>query len=484
MAQQPNLLLLMSDHQLHYRHGWDSGPRIQRPHFDALADDGVRFNRAYTVCPLCTPARRSILTSLYPHTHGQLQNRPTTPIQNEIYNERLTAAGYRNYYFGKWHAGPGTAQDYGWEGYSLAGYGNPYLSTEYQAYLAERGLTAPEILVERDFAQEQRIAHNTRYQQADPAGCWEHMSGVMQAEDDAHEAFFLANLACEQLQAIAKTESAQPFSMRVDFWSPHQPYFPTPAFANLYDPCQIPPYGSFTDSLETKPQTYLRELNYPIGNAAGKLIQPNALSWSDWQQVLARCYAQVTLVDAAGGRILDTLAALGLAENTLVIWTADHGDALASHGGHFNKGCYLSEEVLRIPLAMRYPEQIDAGQVSEALVSNLDLAPTLLAAAGTQFTAPIQGANLLTMFENSADNWRTALMCESNGHDSADRVRALITKDHKLIKTETDCSELYALGDDPYQRQNLYGQAELAPLQLELEQLLTQHQLETKDVTA
>ncbi|MEM8863407.1 MAG: sulfatase-like hydrolase/transferase, partial [Chloroflexota bacterium] len=77
--------------------------------------------------------------------------------------------------------------------------------------------------------------------------------------------------------------------------------------------------------------------------------------WSEWQKMLALCYAQITLVDEAGGRILAKLDELGLAENTLVIWTADHGDALACHGGHFNKRCYLPEEVMRVPLAIRWP---------------------------------------------------------------------------------------------------------------------------------
>lgn len=480
MKKRPNILFMMNDHQLHYRHGWDAGVPIQRPNFDRLAAGGVQFNRAYTVCPLCTPARRSILTSLYPHTHGQLQNRPSTPIHNETYLTKLAEQGYRNFYFGKWHAGSGTTADFGCEGYSLAGYGNPYLSAEYKTYLQKRALAPPVIEVERDFAHGIRQSQNVSYQQSDPNGCWEHMSGIMQADDDAHEAFFLANLACDQLRQLAKSDSAEPFALRVDFWSPHQPYFPTPRFAEMYDPADIPQYPSFDDDLSDKPTTYLRELNYPIGDEAGNLIRPNPLSWPAWQKVLARAYAQISLVDAAGGRILDALDELGLADNTLVIWTADHGDALASHGGHFNKGCYLPEEVLRIPLAIRYPEQIPAGHQSDALVSNLDFAPTMLDAAGTAFSQSVDGQSLMPLLCGEGDG-REALVCETNGHDDDVIGRTLITSRYKYIATKNDRHELYDLEADPYELNNLIPSTAHATILSDVQAQLNQIQHQTHD---
>ncbi|MEM7116162.1 MAG: sulfatase-like hydrolase/transferase [Chloroflexota bacterium] len=282
MNKRPNILFLMNDHQLYYRHGWDGGVPIQRPHFDRLAAQGIEFKRAYTVCPLCTPARRSILTSLFPHTHGQLQNRPERPFRHQTYLTQLAHAGYDNYYFGKWHAGAGTAADFGCQGYSLPGYGNPYTSAKYKTYLRQHGIQPPTIIVERDFAHENRLPPGVPYQQTDEQGCWEHMSGIMDAPEDAHEAFFLANLACDQLEEIARSGRKRPFSLRIDFWSPHQPYFPTPRFARMYNPADIPVYGNFYDELETKPSIYQRELNYPIGNKNGSLIQPNPLPWSEW----------------------------------------------------------------------------------------------------------------------------------------------------------------------------------------------------------
>ena len=480
MSRLPNILFLMNDHQLHYRHGWDFGMPIQRPNFDRLAAGGVQFNRAYTVCPLCTPARRSILTSLYPHTHGQLQNRPSTPIRNETYLTKLREQSYRNFYFGKWHAGSGMASDFGCEGFLLPGYGNPYLSAEYKTYLQKRDLSHPMIEVERDFAHTNRQSQNAPYKQADPNGCWEHMSGIMHADDDAHEAFFLANLACDQLRQLATSDDAEPFALRVDFWSPHQPYFPTQRFADMYEPAEIQQYPSFDDDLSDKPTTYLRELNYPIGDEDGKLIRPNPLPWSAWQKVIARAYAQISLVDAAGGRILDTLDELGLADNTLVIWTSDHGDALASHGGHFNKGCYLPEEVLRIPLAVRYPKKIQAGQRSDVLVSNLDFAPTMLEAAGTTFSHSIDGQSLLPLLRGEGVE-REALVCETNGHDDDTIGRTLITSRYKYIATKNDRHELYDLEVDRYELSNLIESAAHAAILRDMQAKLNHIQHQTRD---
>ena len=112
MSDRPNIVFLLNDHQAYYRHGWDGGPRVQRPYFDRLASEGVVFDRAYTASPLCGPARRTILTGLYPHTHREIKNDICAPFLHELYLDKLADSGYHNYYYGKWHAGPGTAHDH------------------------------------------------------------------------------------------------------------------------------------------------------------------------------------------------------------------------------------------------------------------------------------------------------------------------------------------------------------------------------------
>jgi len=479
MNERPNLVFLLNDHQAYYRHGWDGGPPVRRPHFDRLAREGVAFRRAYTPCPLCGPARRSLLTGLFPHAHGEIHNDTNHPYDREVYLDALAAAGYRSYYYGKWHAGGGTALDHGCEGFSYPSYNNPYTKPEYARYLRRHGLPEPVVRIEREFWKVGELGSDRLYRQQ-RAWCNEHATGILQTPADTHEAFFLANLACEKLRELAADGGARPFALRVDFWGPHQPYFPTREYADLYRPEEIPEYGSFADTLAGKPEIYRLEINDPL-HRDRRLIQPSALPWDEWRKVLARCYAQGTMVDAAGGRILDALDELDLADNTLVIWTTDHGDAVACHGGHFDKASYMPEEMIRVPMAMRWPGHVPAQPPSEALVSLLDVAPTLLDAAGLSFAGGVHGRSLLALAGGEADDWREDLMCETHGHHQEHVGRALLAGRYKHVANRGDLDELYDLEDDPFELANLVSDPARAAVLADMRQRLARWQRRTED---
>ncbi len=482
MPKKPNIIFLLNDHQVYYRHGWDGGPRIQRPHFDRLASEGVVFNRAYTACPLCGPARRTMLTGLFPHNHGEIKNDSNHPFDRETYYDKLADLEYQNFYFGKWHAGPGTAHDHHCDGFNYPSYNNPYTKSEYREYLRARNLPEPEIIVERDFRKNGR-RHGDRMVQ-DQRWCNEHTSGIMQTPNDTHEAFFLANLACDELRQLAHSDTDQPFCLRVDFWGPHQPYFPTQQYADLYQAEDIPAYGNFRDSLADKPRIYRRECNVPMSNGDwqnGEIVVPNPLPWEEWQKTLALCYAQITMIDAAGGRILDTLDELGLTDNTLVIWTTDHGDALACHGGHFDKRSYMPEEMVRIPMVIRYPGVVNAGQTSDRLVSNIDLTPTILDAAGTRFKQDADGTSLLPLCANTTADWREDLMCETHGHGEDHIGRLVVTDKYKYVANKEDLDELYDLREDPYELTNLIDNPACTKVLSDMKKRLAEWQRRTND---
>ncbi len=485
MEHRPNIVFLLNDHQIYYRHGWDAGPKIRRPHVERLGAEGVAFSRAYTACPLCGPARRTMLTGLFPHQHGEIKNDAEHPFDRETYLQVLSEHGYRNYYYGKWHAGPGTAHDHGCEGLSYPSYNNPYTKPEFREYLARRGLPRPEICIERNFQPEAPgqlgPAEAGKCYRQEGRWCNEHASGIMLTPKETHEAFFLADLACDTLRRIAASRSEQPFHLRVDFWGPHQPYFPTEEFVELYPPEDIPEYPSFRDDLSRKPRIYLSEGNFPL-NRDGKLIIPNPLPWSEWQKVLSRAYAHVTMIDAAGGMILDTLDELGLAENTLVLWTTDHGDALACHGGHFDKRSYMPEEMVRIPMAIRHPGTIPAEQVCDLLVSNIDIAPTLLQAAGASFREKIDGRGLLPVCTGDAGSWRQDLVCETHGHGDDHLGRLVVTERYKYVANQGDMDELYDLTADPYEMENLIGDRTHQDVRQDMQRKLAAWQKKTKPV--
>jgi len=476
MNRRPNIVLIVNDHQAYYRHGWDGGPRPMTPCFDRLAAGGLRFERAYCAVPLCGPSRRSLLTGLYPHNHRNFYNYTNAPYEHEIYLTNLARAGYRCFYFGKWHAGAGTALDFDCEGFSLEDYGNPYITKEYRDYLRKKNLPPADHHVEYVFdsfvmKREFPALEVGATYRSDRYWCGEHASGITATPKESHEAFFLADLACEQLDALAAADDEQPFHLRLDFWGPHQPFFPTQEFADMYEPEDIPLYGNFVDALEGKPALYWQDPHDNLTDADGRFATPSKLSWGEWQRIIARAYAHITMIDAAGGQVLDKLDELGLSDDTLVIWTADHGDALASHGGRIDKGSYLTEEVLRVPLALRHPGQIPAGRTSMALACGTDIAPTILDAAGTAFERPVDGESLLPLATAGGGSERPSLLVETYGHGfgTIEPGRALIKDHYKLIAWQNHEGELYDLEADPYELVNLYQQSAYKSTVLELE---------------
>lgn len=242
--------------------------------------------------------------------------------------------------------------------------------------------------------------------------------------------------------------------MQVHFWGPHQPYTPTKEYADMYAVDEIEKYPSFCDDLKQKPEIYRFEGGKGISENYQIKLE-NEVPWSAWAETMSRCYGQITMTDEAGGLIINKLEELGLAKDTLIIWTTDHGDALASHGGHFDKDAYMAEEVLRIPFGMRCDGIIPWGTVSEELISNIDLAPTILSAAGTGFNNKIDGEDLLKLFTDPDCCWREQVYMESFGHHIPHRAQVLTDARYKYVRNSGQMEELYDLLHDEYEMNNL-----------------------------
>ena len=489
LKKQPNIIYILNDHQAFYGHGEIAGgPKIHRPNINRLANEGIQFTRAYTACPLCGPARRTMLTGLFPHNHGEIKNETNHKYDKELYLTTLANAGYKNYYYGKWHAGRGTALDFQSEGFSCRAYGNPYITPEYKEYITKHSLPNFQVKIQHSFIEpESNYAkalgikkghlHSPKF-----AALSTHTTGVMTTPKETHEAFFLASLACSKLREIAEGGNSKPFHMRVDFWGPHQPYYATQEYLDLYDYKDIPELPSFNDNLESKPNIYKSNHDYPISKN-GQLIYPNPLPWEDvWQKVLALNYAQQTLVDAAGGMVLDTLEEVGLTEDTMIIWSLDHGDSVGSYGGHFDKDAFMPEVMVHVPMAIRYPDVIPAGQVCDKLVSNIDLAPTILDAAGTSFNEAIDGQSLLPLCRQQDLEWREDLMCETHGHYINHLGRLVVTDRYKYVWNDGDMDELYDLKEDPFELKNLISSTEYANVLKDMKTRLAKWRQKTGDI--
>ncbi|MFV0503960.1 MAG: sulfatase-like hydrolase/transferase [Lachnospirales bacterium] len=449
MIEQMNILTIMMDHIAYYNH-----KDVKMPNFQRLKDRGVYFPNAYCASPLCAPSRRSLFTGLYPSNHGQLTNGEKIPIKaTESYFDVFMKNGYKNYYFGKCHASSSEAIS-GLNGalFTDDGYGNPYGKKEYKDYINREGLPKAKMFVERNFSSEgdvMKIKENEEYDF--PRAICETLSGILMTPKETHESYFLADMARRQLEELSK--SNEKFNMRVDFWGPHHPYSPTQEFINLYDEDEVELYPSFSDDLKNKPSSHKFELNkYCSKNK--EIIIPNPMEEKEWKKILTRCYGMISMCDDAMGKIIDKLEELNMFENTIVIFATDHGDAICSHGGHFDKSSYMTEEVMRIPLVIVDPKI--GKKVCNEFISNIDLAPTMLAYGGLCFSEEVDGRDIGDIF--IGNNWKDTVYAQTHGHFQKWFGRMVRFGNIKYVLNKGDMNELYDLEKDPYEMNNLIDQ--------------------------
>lgn len=485
---KPNIVVLMNDHQAFYRHGWDEGVKPLRPNFDQLADEGVEFEEAYSACPLCGPVRRSMINGQYPHVHGHLYNDSAVPYNEESYLNILADHGYKNYYVGKWHAGEKPEiKAHQCEGFTDSGYGNPYKLEEYKKYCEKMNLEPAKHLVEIDFTGERlrgnfpSLKEGELYQSLTD-GIFEEAAGVTVTPKESHESYFIAYSACDFLEKHVKEKTESPFCLNVHFWGPHQPFFPTQEFIDMYDPDEIQLYRSITDQLENRAEVNKTEATR-LGDSSYKIICPSVFDEKRWKRALQLAYAQQTMLDDAAGVVLKRIKELGLEDNTIIIYATDHGDALGSHGGHFDKCSYLTQEVLRIPMAMKWRGRIKGGFKSKALVSNLDIPSTILDCAGLTFRQRVQSKSLLPIARGEKGTEREYFVSETAGHGYIERIngRALMCGDYKYIWYEDQMEELYNLKEDPYELINLAVNEAFINIKNEMADKLKAWRTETND---
>ncbi|WJH37557.1 sulfatase-like hydrolase/transferase [Paenibacillus sp. CC-CFT747] len=264
-----------------------------------------------------------------------------------------------------------------------------------------------------------------------------------------------AALAIEAMKKL--TEGTGPWQLRVNFTEPHLPCRPAEEFAALYSPEEIPPWESFAETFEGKPYIQGQQLrNWKI----------EELTWEDWAPAVARYYAVITQLDDAVGRVLKALEDAGQKEQTMVVFTSDHGDMA---GGHrmIDKHYVMYDDVVRVPFLVRWPGVIPPGSRSDAFVYPfLDLPPTLLDLAGAPYPegAVLAGRSLLPLWTgegepsvmSSPEGWREEVVSTYNGQQfGLFSQRMLRTRDWKYVWNPTDTDELYDLKNDPHELNNV-----------------------------
>jgi len=453
LTARPNLLILMADQLRSDCLGSNGAAICRTPHLDRLAREGLSFQRAYCVTPLCSPARGALFTGRYPHSNGLWANThyPHTPTPHlrageRLLFEHLAAAGYHCGYAGKWHlsAGDEAAEA---EGRGVA----DFFPGRRAAVLHRERLRLPP----RDDVGGAR--RRTMEGEHPP------MCGAAPYPLEYHQDAGIAGQAVHLLRAYAAQgigTAERPFALVCSFHGPHFPIEVPEPYASLYDPAAVPRPASFDDTFEGKPAS---QRTHPWLQLA------RHLSWPEWQRVIAHYWGFCTFIDALMGRVLDALDETGLAERTLVLATADHGE-MAGHHRLFDKGPYFYEDVMRVPLVWRWPERIAArAGPSNLPVSHVDVVPSVLDLAGVPpvaGTPPLQGHSLAAVLGGGdAPRGEPAVFGETTPGDVPNpqvHARLIFDGRWKYVYRPGDVDELYDLHTDPEELCNLASAAEAA----------------------
>ncbi len=419
---RPNLLFLMTDGQR--ADTVAPGTLCQTPYLDRLAATGVRFERCYAPNPICSPTRASLMTGLLPHSHGMVDCTHTVePYRAELkadlpfWSQSLQAAGYHTSYLGKWHIErTGRLENFGFDTYKVAGYHNLLGLVERHDPMRIRG-----------GVQQKGYREFLLY-------------GVVDGPVEATPEYQLYSDGIAFLEQAAR-EPDRPWVLFLSSEAPHDPWVVPRAYYERYDPADIPRPPSFDDDLADRPGIYRR--------LQGVWRQ---LDWPQFAQATACYYAYCSLMDDQVGRILAALQKLGFADNTIVVYTADHGDYLGAHRLML-KGVAAFEDAYRVPLILNAPG-IPRGKQIEQIVSLIDLAPTLVQlTTGKDF--PCHGRSLLPLFSTRQSEWQSEAFAEFHGQRFFYTQRTLWRDNHKYIFNGFDEDELYDLAADPYEMRNL-----------------------------
>lgn len=421
---RPNLLFLMTDQQR--ADTIEPQTVCQTPNLDKLAAGGARFSRCYTVNPICSPARASLMTGLLPHSHGMVDVTHAVPAYRAsfdatlpVWPQLLQKAGYTTAYFGKWHVERShRLENFGFDIY------------EVDQYQQKLGLVeVEEVLVDQKMVRQKGYADFLLYGVSD-----EPLESLPEYRMFSDGIAFLNNAAANP---------QQPWALFLSTEAPHDPYVAPRSYTDRYNLDDISPPPNFEDDLADRPAIYRR-------------IQSvwDDLTWDDFAWATVCYYANCTMVDEQIGRILAALDSLGMAENTVVVFTSDHGDFMAEHRLML-KGIPPFEGAYRIPLILNGPG-IPAGHDVGKIVSLLDLAPTLV-----QFTTaeefPCQGRSLLPMLQGAETNWQSEAFAECHGQRFNYTQRILWRGSEKYVFNGFDEDELYDLTTDPHEMNNLAG---------------------------
>lgn len=482
----PNILLITSDQQ-HWRTLGKNLPGIRTPNLDRLADEGVLFQRAYCPNPTCTPSRASILTGLQPSRHGAWSLGTKLPEAALTVSNLFTNAGYETSLVGKAHFQPmrSTTEFPSLESYPLLhdldfwrSFHGPFYGFSHVELARNHG---DEYSVGQHYAlwmEENGLADWRRHFR----NCWNEFSTGEPVRPAQHHRWSLPEEFHPNAWIAERTNArmdiaqraGRPFFLWASFFDPHPPYLAPEPWDALYDPDAIDVPAAAPGELEAA-TPLLREAmkrdpdfrawqETPFENHG---LYSHAHDRTALAKNIAVYYGMVSLLDKYVGRILDHLDATGQAENTLVVFTSDHGHYYGHHG-LIAKGPFHYEDGIRVPFIVRGPG-CKRGVETDALASLIDLPATFLAAAGLAVPSTMQGVDLGPVLRGQTSSVRDHVVVEFHHQPTALYLKTLVESDDKLtVYLNQPYGELYHLADDPGETRNLWDDPAHASLREQL----------------
>jgi len=441
------VIFIMTDTQGANCVGAYGDKNLQTPRIDQLAAEGVRFDQAYTTCPVCTAARGALFTGCYPHTNGAMGNEIPLNWNTRTIGERLQAAGVKTAYTGKWHL---TALDYfdmgvcpnGWDPEYWFDGRNHLESLPEKLRTVSREYQTTETYQQHGFTTEHTFAH-----------------GVTERARK-----FLAN------------HTGQDFFLAVSYDEPHHPSMAPPPFSDLHAGAILDTGEAKNDTLEGKPELQKRWAERVKGHDTRR---------PDGTYQCQPYFASNTFVDHEIGRVVDAIDEF--APDALVIYTSDHGEMMHAHQLH-SKGPAMYHEITRIPFIARWPGQIAPGSVAPAPLSQLGLTPAMLDFFGLECPPGIEGESFLPRLRNPALSPDAPIFMEFNrfGGNQDELgltpIRCAFDGRYKLSINLFDRDELYDLREDPAENVNRIDDPALADHRDRLHQAIINEMYRTHDL--
>ncbi len=403
------------------------------PNIDQLAAEGVRFDRCYISHPVCMPSRASWVTGQYPSHHGVWHNGVPLHPHADMIHTHLQAAGYHTACIGKLHLDniverKSPHPPYGFD-LLLDAQGDPYYKDAYFEWLEAHGL------YEEYLAQFRKGGHRKGY--------------TRDIDEDRHMNNWMTGHAETYLADRAR--DGRPFFLHLGFFDPHHPFDPCEPYASLFDPADMP--------LPRYAEGEVERMTPP----AKAMVRPDTRDPAFIRHTIAAYHAKVAHIDAMVGRVLAALRRFHLEDNTVIIFTSDHGEMLGDHG-LLLKGPLFYDCALRVPLIYRFPRRCNVRGVDGGFASHVDLAPTVAALAGVDGPSRAQGAPLFDRHlrprpvparDAALTEWCDRAVNGSGRHLVG---RCLVTDRWKLVYYPGQpFGELYDRANDPDEYRNLWA---------------------------